>query len=86
MTGAPTICERCRFAKWERTKAGHRHPNGLGVCMWKKAFRVAASYHLAEGQPLRVCGGVITRIDHPDLPMIFRCDVFQDGEYREARQ
>ena len=28
-------CTDCRYAKWERTKAGRLHPSGDGRCMYK---------------------------------------------------
>jgi hypothetical protein len=27
-------CESCRFAKWQRTANGRRHPSGDGRCTW----------------------------------------------------
>jgi hypothetical protein len=43
MIPALTPCTRCKFAVWDRTKAGHPHPSGHGQCTWEATFRVAGS-------------------------------------------
>ena len=35
MTKPKAICINCRFAEWEKTKAGRLHPLGYGRCTWR---------------------------------------------------
>lgn len=34
-TAEQSQCVGCRFARWDRTKAGRMHPDGSGTCEWK---------------------------------------------------
>jgi hypothetical protein len=31
----PSVCQTCRFAQWEQTANGRRHPNGSGTCLFQ---------------------------------------------------
>lgn len=31
----PSLCQSCKFAEWERTSNGRRHPNGSGRCLFQ---------------------------------------------------
>lgn len=37
MTAPQSTCIGCRYARWERTKAGRLHPDGTGTCEWRPA-------------------------------------------------
>jgi hypothetical protein len=32
--GVVSVCATCRYAEWETTAAGRRHPNGIGRCAY----------------------------------------------------
>lgn len=71
------ICERCKFAQWDLTANGRKHPNGSGQCLWEATFRVAGSsgFGAERGQPIIAKGGNIWRTKGSERPK--RCDVFQ---------
>lgn len=33
--GVVSACSDCRFAQWNQTANGRRHPNGAGLCAWQ---------------------------------------------------
>lgn len=55
-------CVNCKYAEWERTKAGKLHPSGEGVCKypWKCPPLPASMYWLWIREPTP-CGGSISR-------------------------
>jgi hypothetical protein len=73
------LCERCKFAKWDLTASGRKHPSGRGQCTWTGTLRVAATVWVNGqlGKPYIVSGGTIWRTE-AGLPS--GCDTFQKLE------
>ena len=74
------ICQRCKFAEWDRTISGRLSPTGMGRCTWKKTFRVAGTasgngYIARRGEPITVEGSFICRKKGEEFPT--SCEVFQ---------
>lgn len=70
------ICETCKFANWDLTATGRKHPSGRGQCTWTGTLRVAGSVWLGGyGKPYTVHGGTIWRRKGDEHPT--RCDVYQ---------
>ena len=66
MADAPRDCRSCRFASWQRTKAGRLHPSQAGRCTWEgwKAWAIPSAFHFLwrnRDTPTRPDGGYITR-------------------------
>lgn len=82
------ICERCKFAEWERTEKGRLHPGGVGKCNWRGVFRVAGSAYAGSihrhGEPIVVEGRLIFRKKGDQYPA--KCDVFQPIDKGPHRQ
>lgn len=82
------LCERCRFALWDKTSNGRRHPSGDGRCTWTKTFRIAGSAHIVglpayqsnAGRPFTAAGGRIHRATKANGNRAFptECAVFQE--------
>ena len=77
---AQVKCMRCKFAEWERTKAGRLHPNQKGRCTWSTTVQIPPSVngHIWRVRDVRdgrkIVGGNIFR----DAPKLFsECSVFQ---------
>ena len=76
-----SICERCKFAEWARTRNGRLNPNKQGKCTWTKTFHIAGSAARPGtwghfGEPLTVTGGRVER----GSAWPSKCDVFQEIE------
>lgn len=71
------ICERCKFAQWDLTANGRKHPNGKGQCLWEATFIVAGSRYSKDGygHAVTLSGDAIWRTAGHEHPK--RCDVFQ---------
>lgn len=58
-----SACETCRFAEWERTANGRRHPSGKGLCktVLPAIPTIPAAFSwIGYGTP-RITGGTIWR-------------------------
>jgi hypothetical protein len=71
------ICETCKFANWELTVDGRKHPSGKGNCMWTGTLRVAGSMYSIKGygHPITKTGDIIFRKKGSEHPT--KCDVYQ---------
>ena len=68
-----TLCKRCRWADWNRTRNGSLHPDGGGRCkfVWV-APPLPASMYWIGGAPATPGGGFIERNGHE----IHQCRTF----------
>ena len=54
-------CKDCKYADWQRTKAGRLHPSGDGMCAYPfKIPRLPLAFYFIGGPP-SPCGGHISR-------------------------
>lgn len=75
-------CEKCKFAKWDKTKTGCLHPLGGGVCTWSVTLPIAAScrsyiapspYHTTDQKRgIRDEGGGVFTLGDPEGQFISR--------------
>lgn len=58
-------CKDCKFADWDRTKAGRMHPSGLGRCTytWVAPPLPKVMYFTTKPHPV---GGLLDREDMTD--------------------
>ncbi len=63
-------CTDCKYAKWDRTKAGRLSPTGNGVCYFPVKPIVLPNAHYFIGGTPNLCGGYInrTRVYSTDCP------------------
>lgn len=75
-------CIGCKYAEWEKTKAGKLHPSGDGKCRfpWEMPKLPAAMYWIRAVCP-RPSGGVINRKE----TFADNCAYFQRDEDSEAK-
>jgi len=72
-------CIGCKYAEWDKTKAGRLHPSGDGRCKYKIVMPVipAAFSWLGLGNPPHPLGGHISR--RKELRDHCPCFVHADG-------
>jgi hypothetical protein len=70
-------CKQCRFARWQKTKAGKLHTSGDGGCTWDgwKRWQIPAAFYYmnSENKPPAPQGGPINRRNPPTE----KCPFFQ---------
>lgn len=54
-------CNGCRYARWDRTKAGRLHPNGYGRCQYKWEMPALPASMYWIGRPPSPLGSLIER-------------------------
>ena len=55
-------CKGCKYAVWERTRAGRLHPSGEGKCDWKyKPPPLPRAFYYLGGEVPAPLGGYINR-------------------------
>jgi len=81
-----SLCETCKHAKWDTTKAGRRHPNGYGRCMFPyKPAPLPAAYYWIGGYNGQPNGGLIDRRRRVELCPTYEAQVVTDAG-REAER
>ena len=69
-----TLCEKCKWAKWNRTKTGRRHPSGQGRCTFEwTPSPLPAAFYFVGPTPLP-SGGFINRAEG-----ITQCHCFEQA-------
>ena len=70
------LCLICKYAKWNVTKSGRLHPNGIGQCTYPITITIPKAFYFVGGDP-SPSGGFISRNQTRPASIISSCPAYE---------